>query len=116
MPVASLPIAAALCTPPWHSQVDVYSFGCLLYEMVTGNAPWHNLTAPHQVLQVLYGPKPRRSLQAEIPTTGIDQGVRGLMAACLDPEPKLRPSFKQILRFIEELRQRRAQFRMKQRN
>jgi serine/threonine protein kinase len=74
--------------------VDVYAFGMIVYSLLTGKNPFHNLPTPF-VLQdrVLRGDRPRL-------TRAISPAFRSLISGCWDDHPLFRPSFKQIFCFL----------------
>jgi serine/threonine protein kinase/tetratricopeptide (TPR) repeat protein len=77
----------ALGDPSTDHRADIYSFGCLAYELFTGKPPFHDLPT-HQVIAAHVGtmPQPLRELRADIPGS-----VELLLAKCLAKDPDLRP-------------------------
>ena len=78
---------------------DVYSFGCLLLEMCTGQRAWAGCTD----LQVLQQVAHRRQ-GLEVPD-GIPPALHSLVHRCLSPVPAVRPPFSQILPEVQALLQ-----------
>src|SRR5512142_1917111 len=77
----------ALADPDADHRADVYSFGCLAYELLTGHTPFHG--RPFQQLvaaQVHETPVPVDSLRPEVP-----RELSMLVARCLDKDPSARP-------------------------
>lgn len=67
---------------------DIYSLGCLLFEMLTGDLPFHATTSEELRIRHL------RS-EAESPTalrTDVPESVDTLVASMLDKDPERRPS------------------------
>ena len=78
----------------YDEAADVYSYGVVLWELLTGEAPWSNLNAMQVVGAVGFA---RRSL-APPPEEGADPFLLQLCARCRDHEPSARPSFSQIVK------------------
>ncbi|CAH2043994.1 unnamed protein product [Thlaspi arvense] len=82
---------------------DVYSFGVIMLEIVSGKEPINKNPA---AAEDLYRP--------EILRRGVKDGTGvseecvleyiQLAMSCCSPSPSLRPSFKQLLRKLEEIR------------
>jgi len=77
-------------------KADVYSFGVLLWEIITGQVPW----AGHNSFQIIYQVCCVGN-RLEIPE-GIHPGLKALMQHCWDAEPTGRPGFDQICAALDE--------------
>ena len=68
-------------------RVDVYAWGCLAYELLTGNAPFHG-RSPREVLMA--------HMHTAAPSLGDQRGVppaiASLIARCLEKDPDRRPA------------------------
>ncbi len=67
---------------------DIYSFGCLLYELVTGQAPFTGSTQQELLSKQLYATPPFASATNTCVTQQLDRFIRELLAK----RPKERPS------------------------
>ncbi|KAL9270095.1 putative serine/threonine-protein kinase SIS8 [Drosera capensis] len=76
---------------PSNEKSDVFSFGVILWELVTESIPWNDLN-PLQVVGVV-GFMNRR---LDIPE-GLDPRVSALINECWETNPELRPSFEDVL-------------------
>ena len=64
---------------------DIYSFGCLVYEMASGKSPWHGYTLMQIAAAVGRGDRPPAP-------KGLDARLGALMASCWAAAPEKRPS------------------------
>lgn len=71
--------------------MDVWAFGCTLYEIATGTPPYPR-TQPGRVLGMTLGRKPPRLENSE-----FSEGLVGLVAFVLESNPADRPSMEQVL-------------------
>ena len=77
----------AVGDPTTDSRADIYSFGCLAYELLTGKPPFHDLP-PHQIIASHVGviPKPVAQMRADVPPA-----LAMLVARCLEKDRAARP-------------------------
>jgi serine/threonine-protein kinase len=77
----------AVGDPETDHRADLYSFGCLAYEVFTGKPPFHDLPT-HQLIAAHVGtvPPPLRTLRGDVPS-----GVDSLITKCLAKDPAQRP-------------------------
>ncbi|MBL9006628.1 MAG: serine/threonine protein kinase [Myxococcales bacterium] len=80
---------------------DVYSLGCMLYQMLSGRPPFTgdgsgDLIAKH----IVEKPQPLREL---VPTVGPE--IETLVHSMLEKKPESRPSMRQVLQSLEQLGQ-----------
>jgi Tol biopolymer transport system component len=66
-------------------RTDIWAFGCVLYEMLTGRAPFAAATVPDTLAAVLYGDPDWTALPAGTPVT-----LCRLLRRCLEKDPKRR--------------------------
>ncbi len=78
---------------PVDKRADVWSFGAVLFEMLTGRRLFDGETVTHTLADILRAPIDLSRLPSDTPVA-----VRGLLARCLEREPKSR------LRDIGEVR------------
>ena len=83
----------AVGDPATGHRADIYSFGCVAYELVSGAPPFHDMTA-HQLIaaHVSLAPAPLTSMQGT-----VDEQVATLVMRCLAKEPADRPQSAQEL-------------------
>ncbi|KAF1881082.1 hypothetical protein Lal_00023115 [Lupinus albus] len=84
---------------PYGRKVDVYSFGLMLWEMVTGTVPYKGMTP----LQVAFAVSDKNS-RPEIPSN-CPYVFRDLIQKCWDMKPEKRPEFWQIVQVLEKFDQ-----------
>eukprot|EP01099_Mayorella_cantabrigiensis_P007206 TRINITY_DN627_c1_g1_i1.p1 TRINITY_DN627_c1_g1~~TRINITY_DN627_c1_g1_i1.p1 ORF type:complete len:443 (-),score=63.24 TRINITY_DN627_c1_g1_i1:404-1732(-) len=78
-------------------KVDVYSFGMILWEMLTLEKPWSEIKHPYQIEeQTVQGNRPK------IPRD-INLLISQLVEDSWDQDPNMRPSFDAILKRIKDI-------------
>jgi serine/threonine protein kinase len=79
----------------YSSEVDVYAFGILLWEILTNLPPYHDQTNVQEVkLDILGGMRPK------IPDT-VPSAISQLIQSCWRKESNARPKFEQIVRILK---------------
>jgi eukaryotic-like serine/threonine-protein kinase len=73
--------------PTTNHRADLYAFGCMAYELLTGRPPFHGLT-PHKLMAAHMGerPQPVTELRPDTPPA-----LAELVMRCLQKEPDHRP-------------------------
>ncbi|KAL4179657.1 hypothetical protein AMTRI_Chr13g88380 [Amborella trichopoda] len=85
------------------SKSDVYSFGVLLLELLTGKTPMQSFLVSMDLARWV------RSVRAEDDGSPNDDKLLMLLniaVACLCPSPDQRPTMRQVLRMIQEVKER----------
>ncbi|XP_077229304.1 serine/threonine/tyrosine-protein kinase HT1-like [Tasmannia lanceolata] len=81
---------------PYGRKVDVYSFGLVLWEMVTGTIPYEEMT-PIQAAFAVVNKNLRPVIPADCPAA-----LRALIEQCWALHPEKRPEFWQIVKVLEQ--------------
>ncbi|CAF0921260.1 unnamed protein product [Rotaria sordida] len=80
---------------PCSEKIDVWSFGIILWEMITCAVPYNNIDAAAVIWGVAKG-----SLNLPIPSS-IPEGFKSLMTMCWKQQPSNRPTFQQIITYLD---------------
>ncbi|XP_058101014.1 serine/threonine/tyrosine-protein kinase HT1-like [Magnolia sinica] len=81
---------------PYGRKVDVYSFGLVLWEMVTGTIPYEEMTPVQAAFAVV-----NKNLRPTIPAN-CPAALRALIEQCWSLYPEKRPEFWQIVKVLEQ--------------
>ncbi|PRP78508.1 hypothetical protein PROFUN_13526 [Planoprotostelium fungivorum] len=74
----------------YSSMSDVYSYGVVMWEIMTCELPWNDVGNMNACIAVLSGERPPMSIE-------WSHDIRVLMRACWNEEPTFRPDFAQII-------------------
>ena len=81
-------------------KVDIYSFSCVLYELVEGKMPWFNATSLEDIFSAVeQGHRPKLSkapAREDEDRSKARQKLCALMSRCWQQSPNRRPSFASI--------------------
>ena len=83
---------------PYNEKVDVYSFGIILWQMITGETPFEDIS-PDEYLQFVAagGCRPSRY---PIIARRAPEGILGLLESCWHDDPVQRPDCRSILKTL----------------
>ncbi|AQK60314.1 Protein kinase superfamily protein [Zea mays] len=80
---------------PYDHNVDVYSFGIVLWELITGMLPFTNMTAVQAAFAVV-----NKGARPVIPQDCLSS-LSHIMTRCWDANPEVRPPFTEIVCMLE---------------
>ncbi|XP_021683260.2 serine/threonine-protein kinase STY13 [Hevea brasiliensis] len=80
---------------PYTQKVDVYSFGIVLWELITGMLPFQNMTAVQAAFAVV-----NKGVRPVIPNDCLP-ALGEIMTRCWDVNPEVRPPFVEVVRMLE---------------
>ncbi|KAF7030471.1 hypothetical protein CFC21_042009 [Triticum aestivum] len=83
---------------PYGRKVDVYSFGLILWEMLTGSVPYEDLT-PFQAAFAVFDKNVRPAIPATCPAA-----LRVLIEQCWALQADKRPEFWQIVQLLDKFK------------
>ncbi|KAF6143842.1 hypothetical protein GIB67_009823 [Kingdonia uniflora] len=80
---------------PYTQKVDVYSFGIVLWELITGMLPFQNMTAVQAAFAVV-----NKGVRPIIPNDCLPV-LSEIMTRCWDANPEIRPLFTEVVGMLE---------------
>ncbi|XP_074329800.1 serine/threonine-protein kinase STY46-like isoform X2 [Apium graveolens] len=82
---------------PYDHKADIYSFGIVVWELLTGKLPYENITPVQAAVGVV-----QKGLRPTIPKHTLPK-LADLLENCWQQDPVLRPDFTEIIRILQQI-------------
>ncbi|OHT04143.1 TKL family protein kinase [Tritrichomonas foetus] len=84
-----------MCAPNYNEKVDVFSYAILLWELLTGDMPYQQLSSTEITLGVIQG-----SLRPPLPSKGPPKLIQ-LIQQCWHQDPTKRPTISRVISYLK---------------
>ncbi|PKC57919.1 kinase-like protein [Rhizophagus irregularis] len=84
---------------------DIYSFGIIMYEVISGLPPYHDMNHNNLAIRICKGLRPRFNIK-------VPQLIVHLIKRCLDANPLNRPTANEIYKIIREWHDKRSDYQI----
>lgn len=87
---------------PYNEKVDIYSFGIILWQLLTGEVPFKGITKEEHLEKVIHGGlRPPLVNSDNEPFPNLSADLIDLLERCWNADPRLRPSCGAILKILD---------------
>lgn len=89
---------------PFTFESDVYSYGLVLYELLSRKLPYFDFKHKDALLYLIGSGSPKLKLNLDVITPDKPEGLKVLMSKCIEREREKRPQFTSIIRDLKSIR------------